>query len=252
VTERLSQNHGRGAHHGKKEVETADSGCGPCHAATCSTVACLLYRLQGRDPVQRFYPILEDLLKAKYRYPDKSYSPLLARCRGLTHSNRHLLLERIEKTLTLEDVERWLARPGSGWLARLYLLELRQAKGGPPMEINGLVFRLTIASLDHVSGKVLAEITGDYPAGEPASLELPPYSVGAKPVRISFTPVLKRDVLNHDRWVISTSWFSIDHPVGCAFELEIPLNGSDSNRTRDAMGLVTRWRVTHSGSPPER
>ena len=54
-------------------------------AGDCDTVACLLYQIHARSAVKQWLPLLEDLLRAKFAYANRRYSPLTARCEPFPH-----------------------------------------------------------------------------------------------------------------------------------------------------------------------
>jgi len=215
------------------------------------TVACLLFQIHERTYIKQLFPILEDLLRAKYLYTGKRYSPLTAKCRNFNHPRRHPLLDRIENTLTLADIEEWIHKPSPGWVSYLYLQEFYQEKGGPPFDAGKIVFRLKVSVYDDANDSLLGEVSGDFPNDVPKNIKQQLDNSDDEPYRISLTPRLQKAVNQNDRWTIYIPVFMIDLPVGCGFPLEIPMESRDYDRTSDS-GKITRWEVRHIGPPPTK
>jgi len=218
-------------------------------AGDSDIVACFLYQLHERSAVKQWFPILEDLLRAKYDYANRRYSPLTVRCQPFPHYGRHPLLDRIENTLTLADVEQWISRPSPGWVPYLYLRELRQRKGGPSFDFGKLDFRLAISVYDDDNHILLGEVSDQFQSGVAREIELPVKGSNDAPYRISLNPRLKKDITGKDRWTIDIPLFIIDKPIGCGFPLTVPMESSASDRTRDS-GRIKKWQVRHIGPPP--
>jgi hypothetical protein len=220
-------------------------------AGDSNVVACLLYQIHGRAAVKAWFPILEDLLRARYDYANKRYSPLTVRCQPFPHYSRHPLLDRIENTLTLTDVEEWIRQPSPGWVSYLYLRELRQKMGGPSFDAGKLNFRLTISVYDDDHDILLGEVSDQFQSGIARQIELPVKGSNDEPYRISLTPRLQKDITRKNRWTIDIPFFIIDKPIGCGFPLKIPMESRDYNKTSNS-GQTTRWEVRHIGLPPTK
>ena len=219
-------------------------------AGDCDTVACLLYQTPARSTVKQWLPLLEDLLRAKFAYANRRYSPLTVRCQPFRHYGRHPLLDRIENTLTLTDVEEWIRQPSPGWLSYLYLRELRQKMGGPSIEAGKLYFRLTISVHDDDNDILLGEVSDQFQNAVARLIDLPVKGSSEAPYRIALTPRLRKDITIKNRWVIKIPLFNIDKPIGCAFPLTVPMGSSAAGRTREPSGRIIKWQVRHIGPPP--
>jgi hypothetical protein len=219
-------------------------------AGDCDTVACLLYQTHTRSAVKQWLPLLEDLLRAKFAYANRRYSPLTVRCEPFRHYGRHPLLDRIENTLTLTDVEEWIRQPSLGWLSYLYLRELRQKMGGPSFDAGKLDFRLTISVHDDDNDILLGEVSDQFQSGVDRLIDLPVKGSNNAPYRISLAPRLQKDITIENRWVIKIPLFNIDKPIGCAFPLTVPMGSSAAGRTQAPSGRIIKWQVRHIGPPP--
>ena len=219
-------------------------------AGDSGTVACLLFQIHQRSTIKQWFPILEDLLRAKFGYPNRRYAPLTVRCQPFPHHGRHPLLERIENTLTLTDIEEWIHKPSPGWVSYLYLRELRQAKGGPPLDAGKLRFRLAISVYDGASDTLLGEVSDLFQSGVARAIELPADRSTTGPYRISLTPRLQKDIMRNDRWSIDIPFFIIDNPVGCGFPMTVAMESLASKRTSHSGYIQRRWQVRHIGAPP--
>jgi hypothetical protein len=218
-------------------------------AGDSNVVACLLYQIHGRAAVKAWFPILEDLLRARYDYTNKRYSPLTVRCQPFPHVGRHPLLDRIENVLTLADVEEWIRQPSPGWVSYLYLRELRQKKGGPSFDAGKLDFRLAISVHDDDNDILLGEVSDQFQSGIARQIELPVNGSNDAPYRISLTPRLQKDITRKNRWTIDIPFFIIDKPIGCGFPLTVPMESCAADRTRGS-GRIKKWQVRHIGPPP--
>lgn len=216
------------------------------------TVACLLFQIHERSYLKQFFPILEDLLRAKYRYTGNRYSPLTVKCQYFNRSRRHPLLDRIENTLTLADIEEWIHKRSPGWVSYLYLHEFYQRKGGPPFDASKMVFRLKVSVYDDANNILLGEVSEEFPNGVTKNIKLQLDNSNDEPYRIFLTPQLQKDITQNDRWIIDIPVFMIDLPVGCGFPLKIPMQSYAFNKTRDSAGKITRWEVRHIGPPPTK
>ena len=213
------------------------------------TVACLIFQLHERAHLRRLFPILEDILRAKYLYTKNRYSPLTVKCQYFNRAGRHPLLDRIENTLILEDIEEWNHKYPQGWVSYLYLKELYNKKGGPQFDTGKMIFRLKVSAYDDASDILLGEVTGEFPNGVTNKIKLHSGKPNDEPYRISLTPRLQKDITQNERWTIYIPDFMIDHPVGCGFPMRIPMESRDYKKTSDS-GKITRWEVRHIGSPP--
>jgi hypothetical protein len=218
-------------------------------AGDSDIVACLLYQIHARGAVKQWLPILEDLLRAKYNYTKKRYSPLTVRCQPFPHFGRQPLLDRIENILTLADVEEWIRQPSPGWVSYLYLRELRQIKGGPSFDAGKLDFRLAISVHDDDNDILLGEVSYQFQSGIARQIELPVKGSNDAPYRISLTPRLQRDITLKNRWTIDIPFFIIDKPIGCGFPLRVPMESYAAGRTSES-GRIKKWQVRHIGPPP--
>ncbi len=219
-------------------------------AGDSAIVACLLYQVHARGAIKQWFPLLEDLLLAKFNYTNKRYSPLTVRCQPFPHYGRHPLLDRIENILILTDVEEWIRQPSPGWLSYLYLRELRQEMGGPLFDAGKLDFHLTISVHDDDNDILLGEVSDQFKSGIAKQIKLPVKGSNDAPYRISLTPRLQKDITCKNRWTINISLFMIDKPIGCGFPLTVPMGSSDADRTRGPSGRIKKWQVRHIGSPP--
>lgn len=219
-------------------------------AGDCDTVACLLYQTHALSAVKQWLPLLEDLLRAKLGYANRRYSPLTVRCQPFRRYGRYPLLDRIENTLTLADVEEWIRQPSPGWLSYLYLRELRQEMGGPSFDAGKLDFRLTISVHDDDNDILLGEVSDQFQSGVARLIDLPVKGSSEAPYRISLIPRLQKDITIKNRWVIQIPLFNIDKPIGCAFPLTVPMGSSAANRTQAPSGHIKKWQVRHIGPPP--
>jgi hypothetical protein len=218
-------------------------------AGDSNVVACLLYQIHGRAGVKAWFPILEDLLRARYDYANNRYSPLTVQCQPFPYYGRHPLLDRIENTLTLTDVEEWIRQPSPGWVSYLYLRELRQKMGGPSFDAGKLDFRLTISVYDNDNDILLGEVSDQFQSGIARQIELPVKGSNDAPYRISLTPRLQKDITRKNRWTIDIPFFIIDKPIGCGFPLTVPMESWAAERTRGS-GRIKKWQVRHIGPPP--
>ena len=211
--------------------------------------ACLLFQIQERRHLKKLWPILDDLLHAQFLHPQKRFSSPSVYCRKVSGPKQPSLFDRIESSLTLDDIEEWIDKPAPSWLSYLYLRDLYRKKGGQPFDTSKLVFRLNVSVYDDKDGTLLGESSKDFPNGVKTEMELKLKNSNARPYKIIATTDLKKD-----RWRIFIPLFHVAQPVGCAFPLRIPLESYTSQKlSRDANGKrkVTKWVVRHIGPPPK-
>jgi hypothetical protein len=217
-----------------------------------SIAACLLLQIHQRRHIKQFFPILNDLLRADFKYAHTHYAPLGSHCNDLSRSRRPLLLHRIEDTLTMADIEEWMQHPSSGWLTYFYLHELYHKKGGPPIDTSDVVIHLTISAYDDAQNVLLGEVSGKFENGVDGQAELRLKHSNEGPIRFKFNPRLQKNRGDGKRWVIFMPLFMIEKPVGAGYSpLEITVGSKVSVRTQDSVGKITRWEIRHIGHPPD-
>jgi hypothetical protein len=193
----------------------------------------------------------KNILRARFAYPNRRYSPLIVRCQPFRHFGRHPLLDRIKNTLTLTGVDEWIRQPSPGWLSYLYLRKRRQEMGGLSFEAGKLDFRLVISVHDDDNDFLLGKVSDRFQSGAARLIDLPVTGSNDAPYRISLAPRLQKDIISNNRWVIKIPLFNIDKPIGCAFPLTVPIGSSAAGRTQEPSGRKKKWQVRHIGPPPE-
>jgi hypothetical protein len=109
---------------------------------------------------------------------------------------------------------------------------------------------LAISALDETNDVLIGEFRGRFRNGEDREIVLPSDRPDGAPYRITLAPQLQKDVSNKGRWTIHIPLLMVDKPIGCGSPFTIPLESSDSLRTKGA-GRVIRRQVRHVGPPPE-
>ena len=216
-----------------------------------TAAACLLFQFQNRQNLKKLRPILDDLLHAKFQYPKYRFSPPYVHCRAHNKPKQPTLLDRIENTLTPEDIKEWMEAPQPSWLSTLYLGNLCNKKGGQPVDYRNLLFHLKISVYDDNDGALLGEISMDCPYGIEKKKKIRLEGIHEKPYTVIVDPIH----IDQERWRIKIPYFHVENPVrgGCAFPLDIPLESSTYQKlTYDVNGVkrTTKWVVKHSGPPP--
>ena len=214
------------------------------------TVACLLYQVHDHAAVRQWLPIYPDLLRDKFGYGDAYFSLISADCPALGHDRGHPLLDRIEATLTRQDVEAWLRQPLPGWASYLHLRELCHRKGGPPPAVKDLSFELAFSAYDETHDILLGQCRDRFRNGEDREIQIPSDRPGGQPYRVTLAPRLQKDFAGKDRWTIHIPLLMVEKPIGYGCSpFTIPLESSQSFKSSGA-GRVIRWQVRHIGPPP--